>query len=74
MDSDGIRVELDELTEQLIKGHTKREIARMLAEKWVEKHGEAAIEVISIDRVELKNLVLDRLVDEIIEQWKEGRK
>lgn len=61
---------LNELEQTIIMQGTPREIVRRLADAFVDKCGDEIIENIKIDQDELKKLVMDRLADRIIDNFK----
>lgn len=73
--SDDIIVKFrDQLELDIIKSMTKQEIVEKLANKWLESdEAKKILESINIDIDELKNRVCDRMIQEIILNWKENK-
>lgn len=70
MDSRGVRVELDELGKELVLASTKTEIVHRLADAYaVTPEYKDLLNSIKIDRNEVRKIVLDKLIDEIINEW-----
>lgn len=64
----------DQLELDIIKSMTKQEIVEKLANKWLESdEAKKILESINIDIDELKNRVCDRMIQEIILNWKENK-
>lgn len=70
MDSSGIEVRLDELGRQVVLGGTKSQIIQKLADAYAETpEYKNLLESIRIDRSELRELVINKMADEIIRNW-----
>ena len=61
---------LTELERDIIVQSTPREIVRRLADKFVDENGDKIIENIKIDQDELKKLVMGKLAERIIDNFK----
>lgn len=81
MAPDGLEVTLDEFAAQVIKSMAKREIIDMIAQKFFDEQGKDFVGQIQIDAEELKDKihlearevkerVMDSLVEEIIDDWR----
>lgn len=71
---DNTRVEISDLELEIIKSMTKQEIAEKLADKWLESDdAKKILESITIDIDELKHRICDRMIQEIILNWKENK-
>ena len=72
--NDDTRVEISDLTLDIIKSKTKQEIAERLAEAWMQTNeAKKILKSITIDIDELKHRVCDRMIQEIILNWKENK-
>ena len=72
--NDDTRVEISNLELDIIKSMTKQEIAERLANKWLEsEEAKKIIRSITIDIDELKHRICDRMIQEIILNWKENK-
>ena len=65
---------LTDLERDIIAQGTPREIERRLADKFVDDYGDNIISDIKIDQDELKKRVMDKLVDRIIDAWRDAEK
>lgn len=63
---------LNELERDIIAQGTPREIERRLADKFVDDYGDNIIADIKIDQDELKKQVMYKLVDRIIDAWRDA--
>ena len=63
---------LTELERDIIAQSTPREIVRRLADKFVDDYGDNIIADIKIDQDELKKQVMYKLVDRIIDAWRDA--
>lgn len=64
----------DQLELDIIESLTKQEIVEKLTSKWMESdEAKKIIESITIDIDKLKNRVCDRMIQEIILNWKENK-
>lgn len=71
--NDDTRVEISDLELDIIKNMTKQEIVENLTNKWMESdEAKKILESITINIDELKNRVCDRMIQEIILNWKEN--
>lgn len=72
MTPNGIKVDIDDLATMEIKALSKREVADIIANKVVEKYGDALVEQITscISIRDIRSIVLDKMADSIIEEWR----
>lgn len=71
MATNGIVVSVDELDAHIIKEMTKREVTHKLAEEYANTpEYQSLLDSIKTDLDEVKSMVLDRMVDQIIEKWR----
>lgn len=72
--NDDTRVEISDLELGIIKSMTKQEIAKRLADKWLESdEAKKILGSITINIDELKHRICDRMIQEIILNWKENK-
>jgi hypothetical protein len=72
--NDDTRVEISDLELDIIKSMTKQEIAKRLADKWLESdEAKKILKSITINIDELKHRICDRMIQEIILNWKENK-
>ena len=69
MELDEAKAELDELSIIGAKQRAKILISSELADKWLKENAASVIKEISITKEEVKYRALDKMVDEIIEEW-----
>lgn len=71
-----INVMLDQLARLTISQMTRREIVNLLVKEWskTEQYKEALsqIEINDTDIKEIKERILDKIVQEVIQNWKEN--
>ena len=65
---------LTDFERDIIAQGTPREIERRLADKFVDDYGDNIIADIKIDQDELKKQVMYKLVDRIIDAWRDAEK
>lgn len=64
----------DQLELDIIKSMTKQKIVERLVDKWLESDdAKKILESIAIDIDELEHRVCDRMIQEIILNWKENK-
>lgn len=74
MDTEGIKVELEDLAILDIKARSKREVADIIAGEIIKKYGKDIMQEVikSISTDEIREKVIGKIADGAIESWRRG--